>query len=369
MPEVCSDVLGGNPQLGAEGRGTPALNETRGSLAGGGGCGRSPHFERGRSCCRGSQTGSSGESKHSRARFPEKCSLPLCDVMASRRDAPRTTRAWVSQEARDPRPGPPPGVHIRGPPWGLAVGGGRRLLSSWLSLACRVAREVGELHADPGLFCCGHLLGPVTSGGLSLLILHVPFPCWPWRVLRESQRFLRVPCPGPRSLSGPMLRDAACFIWPLSGRVCRRRESRLGPGRPEAGGLCLASIHSLSEACPVVLGGLPRGFGRRCGFLPSRLGRRASLAKLSAFGTWSTQRVKRAVSLRGSPVILVCLFLVSPCVKEELVSPAIPCSLGSQRVLRAGVGSGDGVRVPAKAPGWFSVHQATRPGLLLCRKG
>lgn len=249
------------------------------------------------------------------------------------------------------------------------MGGGRRLLSSWLSLACRVAREVGELHADPGLFCCGHLLGPVTSGGLSLLILHVPFPCWPWRVLRESQRFLRVPCPGPRSLSGPMLRDAACFIWPLSGRVCRRRESRLGPGRPEAGGLCLASIHSLSEAHPVVLGGLPRGFGRRCGFLPSRLGRRASLAKLSAFGTWSTQRVKRAVSLRGSPVILVCLFLVSPCVKEELVSPAIPCSLDSQRVLRAGVGSGDGVRVPAKAPGWFSVHQATRPGLLLCRKG
>lgn len=46
VPEVCSDVLGGNPQLGAEGRGTPALNETRGSLAGGGGCGRSPHFER-----------------------------------------------------------------------------------------------------------------------------------------------------------------------------------------------------------------------------------------------------------------------------------------------------------------------------------
>lgn len=126
VPEVCSDMLGGNPQLGAEGRGTPALNETRGSLAGGGGCGRSPHFERGRSCCRGSQTGSSGESKHSRARFPEKCSLPLCDVMASRRDAPRTTRAWVSRgpgPASWPSPG---GAHS-----GAALGAG----SGWRKAA------------------------------------------------------------------------------------------------------------------------------------------------------------------------------------------------------------------------------------------
>lgn len=99
----------------------------------------------------------------------------------------------------------------------------------------------------------------------------------PQRFLRKHSEF---PSPGPCSLSGP---DAGrCYLFLLASLWVDLLEERVSFGVRMAGSLmdvCLWFIPSLPEARPVVLGGLPRGIGSTCGFLPSQLGRRASLAK------------------------------------------------------------------------------------------
>lgn len=171
-----------------------------------------------------------------------------------------------------------------------------------------------------------------------------------------------------------MLRDAACFICPLSGRVRCRRESRLGSGWPEARWM-VPVVPSFAEARPVVLGGLSQGChrapaGAAASSPPSSGGERVWRNSVLWERGADRERVKRAISHCGSsPACLVRVFLVSPCVKEELVSPVTPCVLDSQRVLCAGrdvsLPSSRSPREPEWALGMgFECQQRLRVGSL-----
>lgn len=72
----------------------------------------------------GARQNSQGKTNTVERIFLKNACYTLRDVIASCHDVPWTTRAWVPREDRDRRPGPCPGVHIQGVPWGLAGRGG-----------------------------------------------------------------------------------------------------------------------------------------------------------------------------------------------------------------------------------------------------